>query len=462
MGAYVSKDLCQTHHNISFTCNITSDEFVAGTTQGKFEGNADIAGVGVLAAFFAISSIALITSACYLYTQTTQGQLTGAGGLLKRGSVVGRPVKTITLFSIMENIILSCSDQQIFTSGAYAITLRWAQCCRISAYHYNIVGNMMLMGCATHLLSMIIVSDYWKGRSIALLRTSLIIILYIFTGVILANQNTKSGPNTVLWPSGVPNRNETNSTMILPAACFLSGDFSFADTLNSTFASEKSLETAVFDSTPGNHVVGWNLYILMLLFYIISFLADIARAGCNRYKPVDTQHRSRWFGPRMILCASALLNSFNYIRNLRNWMDASGWIQPDIGGKNPENDPTTFGQMVPILMTLMTLFTLIQDLSEKRVQERENKKDSDVNPQSFELLPHMETESQPPTPYASHFELPREKKDSIMVNVISVPSTPVLSKNDQDNGRAVMYRTSSAPVNSTSMRADSITGTISL
>lgn len=74
----------------------------------------------------------------------------------------------------------------------------------------------------------------------------------------------------------------------------------------------------------------------------------------------------------------------------------------------------------------------------------------------------METESQPPTPYASHFELPREKKDSIMVNVISVPSTPVLSKNDQDNGRAVMYRTSSAPVNSTSMRADSITGTISL
>ncbi|QSZ33697.1 hypothetical protein DSL72_005268 [Monilinia vaccinii-corymbosi] len=280
MGAYLSKDLCQTHHNITFTCNITSDSFVAGITQGKFEGNADIAGVGkVLSAFFAISSIALIASGCYLFAQSHKDQLTGARGLMQHVSMAGRyvvcpnlssqmfipfqvsrphkarPAKTVTSFPIMENIILSCSDQQIFTSGAYAITLRWAQCCHISAYHYNIVGNMMLMGCATHLLCMIVVSEYWKSRCIAIVRITLVSLLYIFTGTILANQNTKSGPNIATWPSEVPNRNEKNSTMILPAACFLSEDFSFVHTLNSVFASDRSLKEAVIDSTPGNHVV---------------------------------------------------------------------------------------------------------------------------------------------------------------------------------------------------------------
>lgn len=47
MVAYVSKELCQRHHNITFDCNITSENFIAGIRPGKFQGNPDIAGVGV-------------------------------------------------------------------------------------------------------------------------------------------------------------------------------------------------------------------------------------------------------------------------------------------------------------------------------------------------------------------------------------------------------------------------------
>ncbi|KAI9647249.1 hypothetical protein NHQ30_003632 [Ciborinia camelliae] len=466
MGAYVSKDLCQAHHNTTFDCDITSGNFTAGITRGKFESNPDIAGVGVLAAFFIISSLALVASIFYLYKQAEaikDGQLPRVRCLMQNLPVDGsneisRPAEKISSFSRMENIILSCSDQQIFTSGAYAITLRWAQCCSISAYHYNIVGNMMLIGCATHLLSMIVVSEYWKIKSVAIIRIILVGILYALTGIILTNQNVGSGPNT--WPSGVPNQNESSSTMILPAACFLSKDSLFMDSLNRTFATTKSFEIAVVDSTPGNHIVGWNLWILMLLFYILSFLVDFIRTCCNRYRSAVTRYRVRWFGPRAskficwifwgyqvlgtILCGSALVNSFKYILKLRGWMDASGWIEPDIGGKNPENDPTSFGQMVPLLMILMTFFTFLQDRSEKLAQGRKGQRDSDIYPQSFELVPsHADTESQASIPHASPFGFPKEKKNDVMVSVVSVPSPPVLGNDNVENQRATIYRTTS-------------------
>jgi hypothetical protein len=63
---------------------------------------------------------------------------------------------------ILEKIILACSDQQVFTGGAYALTLRYWRGCDVSAYHYNVVSNMLLLSCATHLMSISLCSHYWK------------------------------------------------------------------------------------------------------------------------------------------------------------------------------------------------------------------------------------------------------------------------------------------------------------
>jgi hypothetical protein len=67
------------------------------------------------------------------------------------------PPKKRTLTDILEALLQSCSDQQIFTGAAYALTLRYWRGCSISAYHYNIVANLMLLTCATHLMSVTIV-----------------------------------------------------------------------------------------------------------------------------------------------------------------------------------------------------------------------------------------------------------------------------------------------------------------
>jgi hypothetical protein len=69
-----------------------------------------------------------------------------------------RPKKR-SFSDILETLVQACSDQQIFTGAAYALTLRYWRGCSISAYHYNIVANILLMTCATHLMSVTIVRD---------------------------------------------------------------------------------------------------------------------------------------------------------------------------------------------------------------------------------------------------------------------------------------------------------------
>jgi hypothetical protein len=49
-----------------------------------------------------------------------------------------------------------------------------------------------------------------------------------------------------------------------------------------------------------------------------------------------------------------------YIQNLEHWMNDSPWIDKVQGDTNPEIDSTSFRQLVPILLTLLTVFTALQ------------------------------------------------------------------------------------------------------
>ena len=56
--------------------------------------------------------------------------------------------------------------------------------------------------------------------------------------------------------------------------------------------------------------------------------------------------------------------TYIYIQSLRKWMNESPWMKKE-GGKNPEYDSTTFGQLVPLLLTLLTVFTTLQLIGSK-------------------------------------------------------------------------------------------------
>lgn len=293
----------------------------------------------------------------------------------------------------------------------------------------------MLMTCATHLMSVTVVSRYWENKPIGGIRVLLITALYIVTGLLMANQNVSdSGPR---FPTAIPPPDTNNTLMILPAACFQPDTDLLDDTLNQTFASgSEAFGTTIADSTPRNHIVGWNFFILMILWYGLAMVAEVIRLCFHRRGQFQEQatglpkKAARWaywvfwvyqLGG-VVFCMVAIIYSFEYIRGLRGWMNASGWIRLDHGG-NPENNPTTFGQLVPLLLILLSVYVVLEAFSDKWNEHRQRMKRERKNTGDPEGL-----QSPPPN---GNCPFPPDKKDDFTVNATSVPPTPLVDDQNE-------------------------------
>ncbi|KAI0484052.1 hypothetical protein GGR56DRAFT_7099 [Xylariaceae sp. FL0804] len=399
MGAYISVETCH-GYDIYPDCNITNSQnhtltnftgdnwprnvSFGGVTKGNFQGNPDIAGVGILGVFVAVTSFALAAAILDIFWQALKifgykTTLTEAEKLARKQA--GRRKGSFS--EILEALVLACSDQQVFTGAAYALTLRYAQGCLVSAYHYNIVANMLLLTCATHLMSVTIVRNYWEYPWLAFIRIVCITGVFIVTGLLFTNQNAGQ---QLKFPTGVPPLDETESLLFLPAACFQGA----ANTATATFQESTKNASAFFRgtigrSTPRNFIQGWNLYVLTLLFYGAAILAEAVRlVRRTKNKKGWRGDLNRRFGKylrmgsiwRSIVSAVFLLYlvagvaigaastvlAAHYIFQLRAWVDRSGWIQKQYN-QNPENDATTFGQLVPIFLSALIVFSFAQLIS---------------------------------------------------------------------------------------------------
>jgi hypothetical protein len=285
---------------------------------------------------------------------------------------------------ILQSVVLSCSDTQVFMGGAYALALRYYRGCSITAYHYNIVANMMLLSCGTHLMSITIVRNYWAFPFLALVRSLCIFGVFFVTGLLLANENSQVATP---FPTKVPARHETDSLLFLPAACFQAGDSTFRRTLQDSFKDGEQARKAFILSQPGNRIQGWNFYLVILLWYGVALLAEVVRfVRRSRTRPgwrarlharlVATaqkattgkrpEHGAAEDGHARQLRAKSCLSylmraartvyliggigigattvvlSAMYMMNLRSWVSNSGWLRQE-HGMNPEEDATTFG-----------------------------------------------------------------------------------------------------------------------
>lgn len=284
----------------------------------------------------------------------------------------------------METLVLACSDQQVFTGAAYAITLRYWKGCTISAYHYNIVANMMLLTCATHLMSVTIVRNYWKFPWLAALRVICVTFVFIATGLLMTNQDAVD--NGYTFPTGIPPANMDDSTIFLPAACFQSDQHSAADTFREVTSSAKSFSDALTHSMSGdNKIQGWNLYIITVLFYGAATIAELirfirrgkSRPGWRahvgdkfrRFCGLGTPLRNLVQNMFLIYLLAGVgislfvaIASTIYIFELRRWVDKSQWIQLE-NGLNEENDSKSFGQLVPLFSSALIVFSFAQIIS---------------------------------------------------------------------------------------------------
>ncbi|KAF2461781.1 hypothetical protein BDY21DRAFT_388794 [Lineolata rhizophorae] len=436
MGAYVSKPTCEAKYNITLECawnRSENGEWVASNLiqYGEFQPDPDIAGTGNVRVFFAVTAFTLLTP--YM-------KMTGLPSLPHFNNqtlhdVGSKLLKCDAVADMLENLILSCSDQQVFTGGAYALTLRYFKGCSVSAYHYNIVANMMMLTCATHLMSMAMVSRYWQYPFLALLRVLLVTGLVLVTGLLLSNQNAMNEPR---FPTEVPPRNESVSLLVEPAACFQSENSPLDRTIGQTEA-----ETFI-TSKPDNKIPGWNFFLIILIFYAAALIAEAIRffwrrrishpekyankefhrLFCFQVPRITSRHpnacrwASRAFWVYQVagvgIGMAAIIVSWQYISDLRGWINHSGYISA-LEENNPENDATSFGQLVPIFLTALTLFTFVQTINEKWIEIMDHNNKTKMQNGSPAATNGDSSQQQSDDP---------DKKNGLLISETSVPPTP--------------------------------------
>jgi hypothetical protein len=247
--------------------------------------------------------------------------------------------------------------------------------CNISAYHYNIVANMMLLTCATHLMSVTIVREYWKYPVLAVLRIIVVTGAFLATGVFLSNQ-TAAGNR---FPTEVPPFDSSDSLMFMRAICF-EGDTSLRDTISDSFHRSTS---------PGNVIHGWNNFIAMLFWYIAAIIAEATRfiyrgqgrpgwrdrvgrkyrENCGflvRHEIIVVIVFTIYLIGGIAISSWTVATSVQFIMQLRLWVNRSGWMLMP-GGKSPEDDATSFGQLIPMFLTALTVFSFCQIISGRTV-----------------------------------------------------------------------------------------------
>ena len=298
----------------------------------------------------------------------------------------------MSISKFVEVLIISFSDQQVFTGGAYAITLRYVTGCTVSAYHYNVVGNLLLVTCATHLMAVTVSRNYWEHRYMSLLRILVTFLLYLATGLLLANQSSSK------FPTEVPPATETGHPLILmPAACFhgptpatSSGSVDPTPTASVTTITVTAAAAATTSATPrvratpslpsglldSARVPGWNQFVAMVLFYAVAVLVRIGRQTCrvvarrnDKWKKRITDY-STWNSGKaaakvvlisyglfqivgIVIAAWTVASSGYYIYGLRDWVDGCEWYVP-------------FCLPLPIFATVPCLRTSMSHMRERK------------------------------------------------------------------------------------------------
>ena len=185
-------------------------------------------------------------------------------------------------------------------------------------------------------------------------------------------------------PTGIPAADSSNSLVFLPAACFQSSQSALPETFQQSTETASSFGSVLKSSTPDNRIQGFNLYVLTLLYYGAALIAELIRfIRRGRTRPGWRARVSKKFGrifklgsfPRKAVQIIFLLYIFfgvglgsavtiisgRYIFGLRAWVANSGWME----SPNPENDGSSFGQLVPIFSTAIILFSFAQIFSGK-------------------------------------------------------------------------------------------------
>lgn len=236
---------------------------------------------------------------------------------------------------LLDPIILSSSDAQALLIFAYWLSFQASLECSISGYHYTIVLHIILIGCTTSVLSIILVQKYFQKLVTSVLRIiSATIMLFFIFGGFLKIQGASFDPLKI-----IPDKGTSDSDLFLPAFCLFDA-------------------SSIEDSVLARNNLMRKTYVLLGILLAMSVLTHVVT-----YTLTHTVHKFKTKKTSLHIYAAAVIYflqttiygillilivlAWSVIRRLRAWVDQSGWMNKKHG--NPEMDILSIGQLAPLV-----------------------------------------------------------------------------------------------------------------
>lgn len=222
--------------------------------------------------------------------------------------------------------------------------------CTVSAYHYSTGINTILCACATIILSVIIVRDFWKSPCAAFLRLLISASLLAILGRILVYQYFRPvAPEAIGW---LPDKNNnTDSSIFVPIACFLDPDLNpFRD------LSDIRVEW-LGGRTQSKNQPEIYLYVLLVICFLLGHGAHLVRRKVRYGKSAPSSDSprkiSKWsilyYFFTLVTCSLVYLMCWGHNWFIRDFVDGSGWIAGGRTNENPERNVNSIGQLLPLV-----------------------------------------------------------------------------------------------------------------
>jgi hypothetical protein len=247
---------------------------------------------------------------------------------------------------LFDGILVGLSDTQIITALALTIVTEFLTSCKVSAYHYNVVCELVLMSTMVHICSMTTIEHYFYNKLLASVRILFIIANFIL-GLLLFVRRAASDN----FPTDIPsNKDKTNMTsLVIPAVCSMGNNTS----------------TPLPNDSSNSHR-GIVSYVLVFAFFIAA--ASLSMFHTHRFnndKPFSAKKWTFWArGAMSVMALGVSILFMVHLNRLRVWMRSSGWFVVEDNG---EYAWESFGQLVPMILLILPVLQFVESVASKIV-----------------------------------------------------------------------------------------------
>jgi len=258
----------------------------------------------------------------------------------------------------LKSLLVSAGDTQLILALVYGINFGISGKCTMSAYHYNVAIDNMVVALTCLTLSVYMLPDYWEARLASALRVLVTCLIFAFLLRFLAYQfQTAVSPDLMLGFR----TSSTDSSLLLPMACFLDPDLD-------PFQGLSKEKLARIGGVGPRFTPELFFSIALAICYLVAVLTRL-------WYRKNTARPPLWLtGTVVLVCVVSCCWCLAHTFLIWFWVDRSGWMNmsggPGSPAGNPERNVRAAAQMLPLATMIWVIIKCLDTKSSSSDSKR--------------------------------------------------------------------------------------------